>query len=421
MSSELPVQDETARKRRTLRRKRGLATGLLLLGAAVFIGAQFARQDFGLRLAAAAAEAALVGGLADWFAVTALFRRPLGLPIPHTALIPSRKDELGRSLGNFVRDNFLDPPLVIERLRAENRAVQLAHWLDSARAADFVAERVLDMLPLMLKGTDDRDLRRFIGAVAQAGLKRLDIAPIADAAIAAVIESGKHMQLLDGLADVVDASLGTLKSAIVAKVGERTGRFFPKYFDDKIGKGIVAGARAWLTALRLPGSDERLKADYWIRARVADFRAAPEYHQVLRDAQAAVLSNPALMQALEAVWDELKHEIADDLERDAPQIGAAAARAVRRAGVLLRDTPSIQQAVNAGLEGLVVDYIAPWRAQISDFIAEVVQSWDAHTVTELIELEVGADLQYVRINGTVVGALIGMLLFLISAGLTQIR
>jgi len=145
----------------------------------------------------------------------------------------------------------------------------------------------------------------------------------------------------------------------------------------------------------------------------------PDYAPLIRNVQGLILSNPALLHAAEAIWDEIKREIAADLDRAEPEIGAVVRRMVQTAGAILEETPALQDYANAALERLIVDYIAPWRVQISDFIAEVVQGWDARTVTALIELEVGRDLQYVRVNGTVVGALIGTLLFLISAAISR--
>jgi uncharacterized membrane-anchored protein YjiN (DUF445 family) len=415
------MMDEAAGKRRSLERKQAFATGLLLVAAAIFASLQFAPANFFVRLLTASAEAALVGGLADWFAVTALFRHPLGIPIPHTALIPSQKNEIGRSLGNFVRDKFLDPALVIERLRAHNRALQLARWLDSEGAARFISDRVVDLIPHLLKSINDEEFRRFVGNLAQEGFRRIDLMPVTDAAIAALVDSGKHMALIDAAALLVESSLGALREPIVERVGARTGRFFPKYFDRKIGKGIVNGAQEWLRAVRQPHSEERLKTDRWIRERVAEFRASPDYRQLIENARTAVLANPALIETLGAIWDEAKREITNDLQRQSPQIRVTAAKLVRMTGQLLQQTPAMQDYVNAALERLIVDYIAPWRAQISSFIADVVAGWDARTVAELVELEIGGDLQYVRINGTLVGALIGTALFLISAATAQIE
>ncbi len=410
-----PTIASTEERRRALARQRRLATGLLLGAMAIFAGTQFLPHIFAVRLVSAAAEAALVGGFADWFAVTALFRHPLGLPIPHTALIRTQKDRIGRSLGNFVRDRFLDPELVLRRLRAENRALQLASWLDSEAAAQFAGERAISLLPVLLKSADDEAVLAFIARLAREGVRRIDVAPLANAAITRLVECGRHMELVDALSRLAQPALVGLKQTIVEKVGEQTGRFFPKYFDRKIGKAIVRGTRSWLQEIRRTDSAEREALDAWLRRVLARLRSSGNYAGLIDEARTAILANPALHQVLEAVWEELKRELASDLKREHPRTAAMAARIVRISGALLKDNPLLQDYVNAGIERLVVDYISPWREQISDFIAEIVAGWDAKTVSDLIELEVGRELQFVRINGTVIGALIGMALFLISA------
>jgi uncharacterized membrane-anchored protein YjiN (DUF445 family) len=407
----------TEEKRRALARQRRLATGLLLGAMVIFIAAQFLPRIFAVRLVSAAAEAALVGGFADWFAVTALFRHPLGLPIPHTALIRTQKDRIGRSLGNFVRDRFLDPELVLRRLRAENRAAQLAAWLDSEAAGRFASERAVSLLAVLLKSADDEAVLDFFARLAREGVRRIDVAPLANAAITRLIETGRHMELVDAISRRAEPALRAVQQTIIEKVGEQTGRFFPKYFDRKIGKAIVRGAQAWLADIRVADSPEREAVDAWLRRALAGLRSSANFAELIDEARNAITANPALHQVLSAVWEELKRELADDLKREQPHSVAVAAQIVRVSGALLKENPLLQDYVNAGLERLIVDYISPWREQISDFIAEIVAGWDAKTVSDLIELEVGRELQFVRINGTVIGALIGMALFLMSATL----
>jgi uncharacterized membrane-anchored protein YjiN (DUF445 family) len=401
-------------KRRALLRQRRLATGLLLVALAIFIAMQFLPHSFAVRLVMAAAEAALVGGFADWFAVTALFRRPLGLPIPHTALVRTQKDHIGRSLGNFVRDRFLDPELVLQRLRAHNRALQFASWLTSKSAGEFIAGRVAALLPVVLKTADDEAVLRFIAELAREGMRRVDVAPLANAAVTRLVESGRHMEVLDALSRLAEPALDGMQDTIIAKVGEQTGRFFPLYFDRKIGRAIVRGVRGWLGEIRTPDSPERAELDGWIRHMLEGFASSENCARLLDEARAAIAANPALHQVLAAVWDELKREIAADLTRAQPQSSIVTARIIRVAGELLRENRQLQEYVNSALERLIVDYIAPWREQISDFISDVVAGWDAKTVSGLVELEVGRELQFVRINGTVIGALIGTALFLLS-------
>lgn len=402
-------------KRRALLRQRGLATGLLLVAMAVFIAVQFLPRSFAVRLVSAAAEAALVGGFADWFAVTALFRHPLGLPIPHTALVRTQKDRIGRALGNFVRDRFLDPELVLQRLRAQNRALQLASWLTSQSAGEFIAGRVAALLPVVLKTADDEAVLRFFAELAREGMRRLDVAPLANAAVTRLLETGRHMELVDALSRLAGPALDGMQDTIIEKVGEQTGRFFPLYFDRKIGRAIVRGAQAWLEEIRTPDSAARHELDGWVRRMLEEFGSSKNYAHLLEEARAAIVANPALHQVLAAVWDEVKREIAGDLTRKQPQVAIVTTRVVHVAGELLQENRQLQDYVNAALERLIVDYIAPWREQISDFISDVVAGWDAKTVSDLVELEVGRELQFVRINGTVIGALIGTALFLLSS------
>jgi len=411
----IPGDSAGLEKHHALLRQRRLATGLLLLALAVFIAMQFLPRIFAVRLVTAAAEAALVGGFADWFAVTALFRHPLGLPIPHTALVRTQKDRIGRALGNFVRDRFLDPGLVLQRLRAQNRALQLASWLMSESAGEFIAGRVVALLPVVLKTADDDAVLRFFAELAREGMRRVDIAPLANAAVTRLLESGRHMEVMDALSRLAEPALDGMQDTIIEKVGEQTGRLFPLYFDRKIGRAIVRGVRTWLDEIRTADSPERQELDGWVRRMLEEFGSSENCARLLDEARAVIAANPALHQVLAAVWDELKREIAADLTRPQPQLEIVTARTIRVAGELLRENRQLQDYVNAALERLIVDYITPWREQISDFISDVVAGWDAKTVSDLVELEVGRELQFVRINGTVIGALIGMALFLLSS------
>lgn len=418
---QAPYITDVEAKRLILRRNRLIAGGLLVIAVAVFIGVRlFAQPSFAAELISAAAEAAIVGGLADWFAVTALFRKPLGLPIPHTALIPARKDDIGQSLGGFVRDQFLDPDLLIERLRRKNRALQLAQWVDTSGAANFIAERVVAIVPIVLTYANDGEIREFLGKVANAGLRRLNLAPTLDSVIDALIRAGKHMEIIDAIVEILRPSLQGMKEPIIERVGEQTGRFFPSYFDRKIGKGVVDGIEKWLDEVRTSGSDERVRLDVWIQQGIAEFRSSPDYQKLIEQAQTAIVNHPALVHSLGAIWDEIRRELMDDVIAPSPKIGAVSVDIVRTIGRLLREAPAIQQYLNAAIERTLVDYITPWRVEIGNYIAEVVASWDGPQVADAIELQVGKDLQYIRINGTLVGALIGSALFLIGAAMPEL-
>ena len=250
----------------------------------------------------------------------------------------------------------------------------------------------------------------------QEGVRRADLAGTADQILQHYVEDGRHMDIVDALAATLKPSLRALKQPIIEKIGEETGRFFPSYFDRKVGKGLLDGAQQWLEAVQDTESDDRRQLDEWIRERFAEFRVSPDYAALLKDAQKALVSNPALLHSLGATWDDIKRALLDDNASPAPRTGVVIAGIVRAAGRLLKDSPTMQVYLNQAIERVVVDYIAPWRVQIGSYIVDVVQSWDGPQIAETIELQVGSDLQYIRINGTVVGALIGSALFLLGAG-----
>ncbi|MSP94953.1 MAG: DUF445 domain-containing protein [Alphaproteobacteria bacterium] len=239
--------------------------------------------------------------------------------------------------------------------------------------------------------------------------------PVVDALIDDALRSGKHMVLVDIVAELLEPALQALKAPIIEKVGERTGRFFPSYFDHKIGTGIVAGAQNWLDAVRVAGSEERRQLDGWIKDMLADLRASSDYQKLLEQTQRAILDNPTMLAALSAIWDKIKRELIADTASASPRIGIIAAEIVRTIGRQLQQMPVVQDYLNIAIERVLVDYIAPWRIQIGDYIADLVAGWDGPKIAETIELQVGGDLQYIRINGTIVGALIGMALFLAGA------
>jgi uncharacterized membrane-anchored protein YjiN (DUF445 family) len=412
--------NDTDAKRAALRKSRTLAGTLLLFAVAVFVATQFyPGSGFALGLIETASEAAIIGGLADWFAVTALFRRPLGLPIPHTALIPSRKDDIARSFGTFIRDRFLAPDLVTARLRRENRALEFAQWLESPATANFIAERIVEFMPHLLRGANDAEVQLFLRNLAQAGFQRVNFVPTVDGILETYFETGRHMDLVDALAATLKPSLRALEQPIVEKVSESTGRFFPSYFDRKLGKGIIEGVHKWLDAIGAKESPDRDRLDRWMRARFMESRSSPDYEKLLLEARTALLSSPALVHSLETMWEEIKLELLEDNASPTPKTGVVVSELVRSAGRLMRESPPMQSYLNQAIEGIVVDYIAPWRAQIGEYVTDVVKSWDGPKIAETIELQVGKDLQYIRINGTVVGALIGAALFLIATGISR--
>ena len=422
LASPAPLIGDADDQRARLRKAKRLATCLVALAVVVLIAARaYPHPSFVAALIRAAAEAAIVGGLADWFAVVALFRHPLGIPIPHTALIPARKDEIGRSLGHFVSEQFLAPELLIARLRAKNRALQIAQWLERPDIAAFIAGRVVTLVPMAVTGTNDAELRRFFANLAHEGLRRVDLRPTVDAVIDALVRGGRHLMVADAAMDLLEPTIVSLREPLIARVGERTGRFFPRYFDRKIAQEMIQGVLDWLHDARTPDTEERLRLEKWILEGIKTLRSAPDYDALIARAQSALVNHLALVNSLGAIWDELKREILADAAAPQPRMGTLATQLVQTVGRLMADSPAVQQHFNAAIESALVSTIAPWRRGIGGYIAEIVAGWDGRKVADLIELQVGRDLQYIRINGTLAGSLIGSTLFLLGSAVPVLR
>lgn len=353
-----------------------LALGLLAAMAALLVAARM--LDIGPLQAFA--EAALVGGIADWFAVTALFRRPLGLPIPHTALIPANQRRLGRALGDFVRDNFLAPDLVAERLRRQSPAAWLADKLADPRVSQALARRLARLL-------DDSDTRAGLVGLIKPG------PPLARVVRTALSEHWHH-RAFDRVLDAVSGALAADPDLIRRRVADGSGRWMPAWVDDRLADILGRSVAGLLDDLRRTDHPWRDKVLLW----------AESLAERLRD-------DPKLAERLEKFRD---HAFAESLDeaRLAPALAALLASQGRQLSQDSAARARLDRRLIRGVERLLV----PSRDAIGDFIAEVVDKWDSRTLVAKLEAQVGRDLQFIRVNGTLVGGLVGLALY----GLTHL-
>ncbi|HTH99133.1 MAG TPA: DUF445 domain-containing protein [Stellaceae bacterium] len=359
MSSALPSAPLLAppadpERVRRLRRAKLVATGLLAVTAGLFLLAhRLPLSPFWRDLIGSAGEAGTVGGLADWFAVTALFRRPLGLPIPHTALIATRKDEIARSIATFIEGHFLAPEPLLARLRDADRGQQLGAWLAQPETASKLATALA------------RTVR-------------------------ALVRRGRHLDVVDSiLLPALRWVAPELRRFLPDAIGKHTGWLMPRLIDRSLARKLADEADRLIEALGRPGSSERLSFDTWLRTRMEEIPAD-----------------------LRAVGTKLLDEI--DAGTDSDDLTRTIAEALTRLGHFIEGSPEARGWINASLENFLLDYLADWRSSIGRYIEGIIQGWDAAQVTRIIELQVGRDLQFVRLNGTLIGALIGIGLFLIA-------
>lgn len=399
-----------AAKRSGLRRMRWLATGLLLAMLGLLaLGLAFRTRWPMLDWLIAFAEAGTVGAVADWFAVVALFRRPLGLPIPHTALIPRNKDRIGAELGRFIEQHFLTPDNVTTKLAQLDPVGRGARWLSLPANRRRVASRLRDVLPPLLAALDDAEIERLIGNAVTARLQALDLARLSGAALDFVTEDERHQALLDQALVLVAGWLDRNRALIQTKFGEQSS--LPKFVDGYIVKRFVDGMIDLIREVAdTPHHEIRRQFDRAVRDFVRRLGTDPAFRTRAEGLKQDVLRLLAPEKFTASLWRELKRHLVEPGEGVASPLEQQIDRALGHLAQSLRDDAQmkarVDQAVTRGAGALT----GRLRHQVGSLIADVVRRWDFREVGDRLELEVGRDLQFIRLNGTIVGGLVGLAL-----------
>jgi uncharacterized membrane-anchored protein YjiN (DUF445 family) len=413
--SDGPEVNEPAQQRAALVRQRRLATALLVLMALVYVSTRLvAEAPFWLALVRAASEAALVGGLADWFAVTALFRHPFGVPIPHTAIVPRNQARIGKALGRFVERHFLEPALLAHKIRTLDPASRLGTWLAAPEHARRLAVRVARALPWAVHAADDRALRDFARRALHEQLAHVNLSPMLGGLLEVLKAGGRHQELFDRALVAGSNLLANNEERIYALITDKSQWWVPPSVDRSIARRVIVGLHELLDELADHNHEARRGFDTATHDFIERLKHSPELHQRVDALKRELLNSPQLQAYFAAVWDELRTRVVQDASGSDSRLAAALAHALAALGATLMKDDVVRARVNRRIEALTVEFAVPWRTEIGDFIAEVVESWDTVTMTDRLELVVGRDLQFIRINGTLVGALVGVLLFVAS-------
>jgi uncharacterized membrane-anchored protein YjiN (DUF445 family) len=404
-----------AERMRDLRRMRTIATMLLVLMAAIYLALRRAPPGwFWAPYVSAFAEAGMVGACADWFAVVALFRRPLGLPIPHTAVIPENKRRIGAAMGRFITNNFLSPRVAIARLASVDFASLAARWLEDERNARAVASAAARAIPYALDLVPKASMDEWVAFAARRGIEAVPFAPLASRGLSILWAEGAGQALLDQGLDLVEAALERNKAAIVRAVSQKSSRWIPKWVDDMIAAKVINGLGETLREARDPDhpwrDDANALIEKWIDALAHD----PEVRAKGEALKREVLANPVFAEQARGLWEELERGLRDDLPRHADAIVGWLAASAGSLGRWLEEDMGRRARINRRLRLLALRTILPRRAEIGGYIAAVVDNWDTATLVNRLELQVGRDLQYIRINGTLVGGLVGLTIFTLS-------
>src|SRR5947209_10081509 len=391
-----------------------VATGLLVVMAAVFAVARALEPHYpALSYVKAFAEAAMVGGLADWFAVTALFRHPLGLPIPHTAIIPRNKDRIGEALASFLKENFLIPSVVARRMRNIDVAAATGRFLqtpagEGTRIRAGASRRIADIF----ESLDDERLGGIVKGAIAARLRKTEIAPLLGHALASAINEERHVPMLEAAirwtARALDANEPLIREMVRKKANwalKLAG------LDAKLADAIIDGLRKLTAEMSTdPAHPVRVKVEEALAQLANDLQTRPETRERVEAMKEQLLDNKSVGLWLDTVWQKGREAIIRAARNPDAALAGKMGEVLKSMGATLESDPRIRVAINRFARRAVVGTAASYGSSIVKLVSETVRGWDARTVTNRLEAAVGRDLQYIRINGTLVGGMVGLVL-----------
>jgi uncharacterized membrane-anchored protein YjiN (DUF445 family) len=396
---------------RDLRRMKAFALGLLLVAVGVFVWARIDGRDGWVGYVRAFAEAAMVGALADWFAVTALFRHPLGLPIPHTAIIPHRKDQIGRSLGEFVENNFLTQEVLGERLAQAGVGRRLGTWLSVSANADRASAALGDALKGSLEVLDDREVQHGLEGVVRHRVRATPAAPLVGKMIDLSVEGGHHQRLLDAVLVGLGGFLDDNRATFRRRLDDESPWWVPEPIDDRIFDKIYTAVGNFITDV---GADQRHEVRRSVDTRVVSFadrlKHDPELLAKGEALKEELLDHPEFRAWIESLWLGTKQGMIDAANDPDSELRRRASTGLQRLGTRLAAEPDLQRKVDDWVERSAGYIVEHYRSEVTDVIATTVERWDGAQTALKMELQVGRDLQFIRINGTLVGGLAGIVI-----------
>jgi len=410
-----PLRDEEEKRVRLEKMKR-VATGLLVAAAIVFVVTSILEARWpGLGYIRATAEAAMVGAIADWFAVTALFRYPMGVPIPHTAIIPTRKDRIGKSLGNFVQNNFLSPPVLVARIRGANVALRLAEWLADPEHGDTVGKHAAAGVKGVVQVLRDEEVQEIIEQSLIGRVRATQVAPLMGNVLTLVTADNRHQELLDSAIRLFGRAFDENREALRDKIRRETPWWMPTAVDDQIYNKIVRSVENTLHEVSAdPDHPLRGRFNEAVSEFVERLKTSPEMIARGEEIKEELLQHPAVRGYSASIWADVKASVLKHSDDPQSEFRRRVGHAVSRFGASLREDEELLNKVNGWVEQAVLYVVDQYRHEVAALIESTVAAWDPEDTTRKIELQIGRDLQYIRINGTIVGGLVGLLIYTVS-------
>lgn len=401
--------DQDISKVKALRRMQRSALALLGFAVLLFIIAVY----FKIPILQAFSEAAMVGGIADWFAVVALFRHPLGIPIWHTAIIPTKKNEIGENLGNFVSEEFLNREKLEIKLEEFNFATKASDWLSQEENANKIANVVsVNIIPGILKTIKDEDVKRFIQVQFKEKMEGINFGNWVAVALEPLQKGDLKNQMLTNLLEVMSTELTNNKDLIRQKVKASTPLLSFGLADKSITEGVFNGLQDFLNEAKKPESAVRLKIDEYIFDFLEKVKNSEEMRVKINDMILGFVGKKEVQDYINGIWDEIKLSITNDLNKgDESSIKNSISGLIQGFGNGIKEDPVMIDKINNFIKNDLLSVLLNNKKVIGDLISSTVKSWDGKEVSEKLELEIGKDLQYIRINGTLVGGIIGLIIY----------
>jgi len=395
------------------------ATGLLVVMAAVFlVTRQFQSAYPWIGYVKAFAEAAMVGGLADWFAVTALFRHPLGLPIPHTAIIPRNKDRIGQALANFLKENFLVAPVVARRMRNIDLAGAVGRFLQAPHGQETrIRQGASRLIADLFESLDDERLGGLVKSSIANRIRKMEVSPLLGAALASAINEDRHVPMLEAAirwtARALDANEGLIREMV-----HKRANWVLKLagLDAKLADAIVDGLRKLTADMHTdPAHPVRIKIEQALADLANDLQTKPETRERVEALKVELLDNKSVSLWLDALWQRAREAMIRSARNPDAALAGKLGEILQSMGHSLDEDSRMKSAINMFARRAVAGMAASYGSSIVKLVSETVRRWDAQTITNRLEAAVGRDLQYIRINGTLVGGLVGLSLHALDA------
>lgn len=410
-----PPRPDEATRLAELKVMKRMATGLLVVALVIFVVARLFEPAYPwLGFIRATAEASLVGGLADWFAVTALFRKPLGLPIPHTAIIQTQKDRIGRILGNFMQNHFLARDILLRRLQAMQLGSRIAGWLASPENSQQLARHLASGAVKIVHQLPELEVRELIRETAVARIQQVPVAPMLGNVLSAVAAEHRHQQLLDEALRMVRDTLEKNRTELQQKIREESPWWVPGAVDKAFHRKIEAAAQKLVEDV---GSDPyhplRIKFDAAFKGFIERLRSSQELNDKAESIKADLLAKPEVDAFAASLWDKVKASVERFGEGD-PAKREPLAKGIATVGQSLIEHPERLEELDNFLTGFIASAVENHRQEVADLIADTVSRWDPDVAAQRIELAVGRDLQFIRLNGTLVGGLAGLVIYTVT-------